>query len=226
MPAWVAPLIAIGGSMLSSYLSKQNQKDGPPNAPEYDWIKSHGPGIWSQLSASGMRNMNRPEGIGQTVKAGMARDYRASSSAGLQGARRQNEMRTQQAGLSPGGGESQRREYLASRGFAEDVGRGLSQIEILDFQAKEAQRARGENLLINLTRNAPAYAQLASQNYWNSLAQSNLDNQAIGGAIGSAYDMYYNAQNPYTNPYSTGQGNNFSDPNVPGGQGQDNSGWN
>lgn len=209
MPAWVAPLIAAGGSILGGMLSKKD--GGPDSPPEYDWINQHGPGIWSSLREQGQSLMGDPQGLGQTVKAGMARDYRASASAGFQSSRRQNEMRTQMAGLSPGGGESARREFLASRGFAEDVGRGLSQIEILDFQAKEAQRARGENLLINLTRNAPAYAQLASQNYWNSLAQSNLESQAIGGAIGDAYDMYWMGQNPNQDPYNTGQGGGFSD---------------
>jgi len=228
-PAIVGGLIAAGGTIAGSVLGKTKAPAGPAEDPQYAWLRKQGPDMWNALKGQGMNLMQNPYGLEPEARAAMARQARSGAGAGYESSKRNIKRELQLSGLSPGGGESDRRQYLAGRQFGEDIGAAYSDIEVLDFQAREQQRARGENLLMNLSTSSPAYSQVASQNYWNGLnymqAQNAQMSQAIGGAMGAGYDMYMQYKNPYQNPYQTQQSGGYTAPSPYQGGYTDQSGY-
>lgn len=198
--AAAAPAIVAGGISLAGALF--NKPKGPPNPPDYDWIKNYGPGIWNYLSKQGRGLYENPYGLGASRTA-LERIGRDTASAGYGAASRNIDRNTAISGLSPAGGSASRQQYYAGQSFAEDLNRRLSEVEVADFQAKEEQRQRGLNLLFSLTNKSPVYSQIVAQNYWNNLQSQNQMWNNLGQSAGNIYDAYLQNKWLNTNPYGS-----------------------
>lgn len=202
MPAGLAAAgITAGASLLGGLFGSPD----PPRDPSAKWFKKHGSGILSDLKDQGYNLMDNPYGLGDS-KQHMMNVARDTATAGYGDALRQRQQSNAIAGLNPSGGSAARMDYYAGRQMAEGLNRTYSQIEMADFQARESQIARGENILAAITNKNPIYSQMASQNYWNQLNYENDFNQSIGQSIGATYQNYLAGQGSGTtvnvgNPY-------------------------
>ena len=207
---WGPTIIGAASSILGGMMGGSGGVEMPDEPPEYAWIRARGPGIWDLLAEQGRGDIENPYGLGES-RGAMERLARGTSAAGYAAARRGIGTNLALSGLSRGGGYAARQEYTAGREFAESLERGLSNIEIADFQAREAQKQRGINTLLATTNKSPLYAQIASQNYWNALNMANQQSQGWGNIIGNIGGMISGvlANRNVQNPYTTGTGFNY-----------------
>jgi len=229
-PVIIGGLIAAGGAIAGGLMGKSSPAEARnpyEDSPYGRWLSKHGPGVWNQQLSYATNMLDNPYGLGRGAKTAMARNMRNTAGAGYGASQRQIASQRGLSGLSGGGGDASRRQYLSGQNYASQIGRGLNQIEVLDAMKMDEQRARAENMLMNIGKESPAYSQIASQNYWNMMNYNQAQDQAtmmgIGQMAGYGADMYTASQqnNPYTNNYAYG-GSGYS-PGGYGGTPTDNS---
>lgn len=184
-----AALIGAGGSILGGLLGKQKR---PPNPPDYNWQSTYGPYIWNQLKDQGLKQMRNPQGLPYGIKSAMFSGMQDSISAGYGSALAEGNRQSALSGLSPAGGEADRRRYYAGQQAGEAQARAVSSVNLADYQARLDEEIRGQNLLFSLTNKSPVYSQIVAQNYWNQLQASNEMAGAVGGSIGNIWEYYQN----------------------------------
>jgi hypothetical protein len=197
MPWW-APIVGGAASALIGGLFGKSESDyKPPQDPAQAWLGKYGPETWDYLKDRGTDLIENPYGLGEGKRA-MTGTARNVTSSAYEAARRNISSNRAMTGLSPGGGTNTRQEYYAGQAYGEDLGRRLTDIELADVGAQEAQRIRGENMLMSITQKDPRYAQISSQNYWNAINASERDQQMwgnlVGGTTNSVLNAYYMEQ--------------------------------
>ena len=188
MPAWVGPAIMAGGSLLGGLFGRR-RPPVDPNARFYGMAAESAYG-------HGQRLIDNPYGLGSETKRAMRSIGRDTLTSGLRSAQRGREASFAQSGLSQAGGSKARMDYYAGQQLGEGLQRTYNQVELLDQQAREQQRARGENMLMSLANKNPIYSQISSQNYWNSIQDQGQFNQGIANSAGAWYQNYLQEQNP------------------------------
>jgi hypothetical protein len=172
-----------GASLLSGFLGRRKGPQGDPMAQMYR----------DRLYGQATSLIENPYGLGD-AKQHMRNIGRDVTTAGLENQSRQQDLRFAKSGLSQAGGTRSRMDYYAGQRMSEGLNQMYSNIEMADFQAKEEQIARGENIMLALSNQSPIYAQLSAQNYWNSLNAQSEFNASVGNSIGSWYQNYLTDQ--------------------------------
>ncbi len=192
MPAWVAPLIGMGINMMGN--SGMFGGGNRPMDPISNWYNVHGASNLDYTQSRGRSLIENPYGIGDSKKA-MRSIGRDTFSAGQAEGQRRSDASFARSGLSQGGGSRARMDYYAGNQMAEGLNKVYNQIEIIDEQAREQQRARGENMLMSISNQNSVYSQLSSQNYWNQINEDDSFAQSVGQSIGSTYQNYLASKN-------------------------------
>lgn len=201
--------IMAGGSLLGGWLSSRAKPkiEQPPPPPDYQYIQRYGPEMWDRIRNYSTSRLEKPPGIPENVQQAYLREGKRGIESGYASATRQAGLAQATTGLSPAGGEAERRQYYYGQQRGEAIGGLYSQMEIQDFLKSEEQRNQGVNLLLALSNKSPVYSQIAAQNYWNSVqASMNQANQMyglIGQTAGNLYGAYLSNQYMQNNPYQS-----------------------
>jgi len=207
-PAVAGALISVGGSLLGGMMGRRKGYQDP---------YAHIYGMAAERAyGQGQRLIDNPYGIGAEGKRAMRNTSRDVFSGGHQMLERQRETNFARSGLDQAGGTKARQDYYAANQFSEGLNTAYNQIEALDSQMKDQQRARGENILMALANKNPMYAQIATQNYWNSINDQNMTNQMIGQSLSGVYENWMAGRQDGNNGPATGvqPGETISDYNI------------
>ena len=200
-PVIAAALIGGGASLIGGWLSSRN-KAKTPQAPDYAWLSQYGPGMWDYLRTTGMDWAKNPYGFDAKSLTAMREGAKESVWGGYEQANRDVTQQAALSGLSQSGGEADRRRYYAGTQAGVNLARSMGAIDIADYQEKMARQNQGMNILMALSNKNPIMQQYASQNYWNEVQQSNMQNSMLGGMAGNFMDYYLMNQYMQNNPYS------------------------